>query len=178
MSARRRDAPTTTSRATRDTHLVPTTAPGHTVLAMLVPGRSHAVQLHWDMPEWRFRQWCVNLQTPFELTRCGIRSTDRFLDIVVDPSLNWRWKDEDEVEEAVRVGRLTIAEAAAIRNEGERVIADIEAVRPPFSDAYTRWRPDQVWEVPPAPIVWIGEPAVVLCGQFPLFAAILGGHAP
>ena len=92
----------------------------------------------------------ISSRPPCRGTQGGIRSTDRFLDIVVDPSLNWRWKDEDEVKEAVRIGRLTIAEAAAIRNEGKRVIADIEAGRPPFSDVYTRWRPNHVWEVPPA----------------------------
>lgn len=134
-----------------DTQLVPTTAPGRTALVVLRPGRAHAVQLHWDMPGWRFRQWYVNLQTPFARTTHGIRSTDRFLDIVVDPDLSWRWKDEDEAQEAVRVGRLTSAEAAAIREEGERVVTDIEAGRPPFDRTYTQWRPDPAWEVPPVP---------------------------
>lgn len=124
-----------------DTQLVPTTASGRTALVVVRPGRAHAIHLQWDMPGWRFRQWYVNLQTPFERTSRGIQSTDQFLDIVVDPGLTWRWKDEDELDEAVRLRRLSIGEAAAIRAEGEQVLLDIVNGRPPFSHAYTLWRP-------------------------------------
>ena len=42
---------------------------------------------------------------------------------VVSPDGEWRWKDEDELEEAVELGIWTQAEADEIRAEGERVIA-------------------------------------------------------
>jgi hypothetical protein len=132
-----------------DTRFVSTTVPGRTALAVLRPGRAHAIQLHWDMPGWRFQQWYVNLQTPFERTTRGIRSTDQFLDIVVNPDQTWRWKDYGELDEAVRVDRLTTVEAAAIRSEGERVAGEIERGHSPFVRAYTQWRPDSVWRVPP-----------------------------
>lgn len=131
-----------------ETRLVPTTAPGRAALAVIRPGQAHAVQLHWDMPGWRFRQWYVNLQTPFERTTRGIRCTDRFLDIVVAPDRTWRWKDEEELDEAVRVDRLSTAEVAAIRAEGARVVLDIETGRSPFTDTYTQWRPDPAWKIP------------------------------
>lgn len=131
-----------------DTRLVPTTVPGRAALAVIRPGRAHAVQLHWEMPGWRFRQWYVNLQTPFERSATGIRSTDQFLDIVVAPNLTWRWKDADEIEEAVRVDRLAELDAAAIWAEAQRVVAEIEAGAPPFTTEYTAWRPDPGWTIP------------------------------
>ena len=84
----------------------------------------------------------------------GFETTDHFLDIVVDANLNWHWKDQDELEEAVAVGRLTIGEAAAIRAEGERVAADIEARRWPFDGSFDGWRPDPAWPTPAIPANW------------------------
>jgi predicted RNA-binding protein associated with RNAse of E/G family len=99
----------------------------------------------------------VNLQTPLERTRFGFRSTDQFLDIVVAPDLSWRWKDEDELAEAVDVGRVTPAEASAIRSEGERVVADIEARSWPFDGSMKDWRPDPAWGIPAITGIWNSE---------------------
>lgn len=96
------------------------------------PGGAHAVHIHWRGDDWLPDGFYVNLQEPMTEAVTGFETTDQFLDIVIDAGFNWRWKDEDELEEAVAVGRLTVAEADAVRFEGERVVADIEAWRWPF----------------------------------------------
>lgn len=112
------------------------------------PGQSHAVFLKWSAPGWEFLEWYVNLQGPLRRTARGFETRDHFLDIRVAPDRSWQWKDEDELEEAIDVGRVTREGADAIRREGERVIPDIEAGRFPFDDSLIDWRPDPSWTIP------------------------------
>ena len=62
--------------------------------------------------------------------------TDQALDVLVEPDGTWRWKDEDDLAEAQALEIWTADEAAAIRAEGERVIA----VRP-WPTGWESWRP-------------------------------------
>jgi len=78
----------------------------------------------------------VNLQSPMARTRLGFDHWDHQLDIVVAPDRSWRYKDEDELELCVETGRMTAATALAVREEGCRVIEQIEANAPPFCDGW------------------------------------------
>ena len=127
---------------------------GHHMLMLARPDEAHAIFLRWTGPDWSFLGWYVNLQEPLERTTWGFAMRDLFLDIVVDPSLAWNWKDEDELAQAVERGRLVVAEADAIRAEGERVIARIEAQTWPFDAGYEFWRPDPAWPIPEVPANW------------------------
>jgi len=84
--------------------------------------------------------WYVNLQTPTVVRDDRVDTTDQALDIVVSPSGEWRWKDEDELDEAVELGIWTEREAAVIRAEGERVL---EAR--PWPTGWESWRPPEAW---------------------------------
>lgn len=123
-------------------------------LVLWRPGGAHAVHVHWRGHLWEPDGFYVNLQEPMTETPDGFETTDLFLDIVVERDLQWRWKDEDELEEAVAVGRITAREAEAVRLEGERVVADIEARRWPFDGSYDNWRPDPAWPLPIFPKDW------------------------
>ena len=55
------------------------------------------------------RWWYVNLETPFRRTAIGLDTTDLHLDVVFPPDLGKpQWKDEDEVEEAVAYGSMSV----------------------------------------------------------------------
>ena len=90
----------------------------------------------------------MNLQEPLERITRGFTTRDHFLDILVAPDLSWEWKDEDELEQAVEVGRMMRNEANAVRREGERLVKDIEARRFPFDGSLRDWKPDPWWLVP------------------------------
>ena len=118
---------------------------------LLTPtGAAHAILLNWS-EGWEFQRWYVNLQQPTERTNDGFEMTDQFLDIVVRPDGSWEWKDEDELDEAVLAGRLAETEANEVRREGERIIADVVAGRPPFDGSWRDWRPDPAWPMPALP---------------------------
>lgn len=125
------------------------------VLMLIKPGTSHATYVMWDPGQTRFRCWYVNLQDPLRRTTIGFDSMDHILDIVIRPDRSeWRWKDEDELEDAVSVGLYTPKEAHSIRAEGERVIQQMQANQPPFCDGWENWSPPDEWEIPEFPTDW------------------------
>jgi uncharacterized protein len=118
----------------------PWQAPG--VLQLTRPGAAHSV--------WIFdHAWYVNLQEPLRRTGRGFDTCDQLLDLVRTRDGGWRWKDEHELAEAVRRGFLSEREAAAIRAEGERVIA-----ADPFPTGWEDWEPDPSWSAPGLPAGW------------------------
>ncbi len=119
------------------------------VLRLMRWGQAHSLELFWEDATGAFACWYVNLQEPLRRSPVGFDTDDLVLDIWVEPDGTWRWKDEDELEEAIRLGRFTAGEAAAIRAEGERVIADW-----PFPTGSEDWQPDPDWPTPELPSDW------------------------
>jgi uncharacterized protein len=131
---------------------------------VLGPARApYAYLAYWDAA-WRFQGWYVNLQAPLRRTPLGWDTTDHVLDVLVAPDLSrWEWKDEDELEDAVRVGRFTQAEAAAVRADGEQALAALAERRWPFDRDRSSWRPDPTWSLRPhLPETWDEPPRPVL----------------
>jgi uncharacterized protein len=133
-------------------------------LHLTVPGAAHAIHLWWLAPDWRFGGWYVNLQEPIRRTRVGFDSMDQMLDIVIEPDLSWRWKDEDELEAAVHTGLVTAAWANAVRQEGEHVIHRLQSRLAPFDEGWEHWRPDPDWPIPALGSGWHDVPRVENAG--------------
>jgi hypothetical protein len=122
---------------------------GHGVLILLRPGEAHSIWHFWEEPGRRFARWYVNLQAPFVRDGDGLDTQDHELDLVVEADGSWRWKDEEKMEDWVRQGRFTGEDVAAIRAEGERVLAAW-----PFPTGWEDWQPDPAWTVPALPDGW------------------------
>ena len=120
---------------------------GNDSLRIAIPGAAHSVLLWWV--EGELQGWYVNLETPLRRTSIGFDYLDQKLDLVVRTDGSWRWKDEHELAEAVELGILDRDEAAAVRAEGERVLAAW-----PFPTGWEEWRPDPEWEAPRLPAGW------------------------
>jgi uncharacterized protein len=107
----------------------------HHILALTRRGDAHSLWHFWD-DEWNFVCWYVQLQEPVIETPNGLETMDHALDVIVDPDGTWRWKDEDDFSEAIALGVFTEDQVAAIRAEGERVIA-----AKPWPTGWEDWRP-------------------------------------
>jgi hypothetical protein len=127
---------------------------GHGVLQLQRPREAHAVWLFWTGPERRLDFWYVNLQAPFRRTSLGIDTQDHELDIVIEVDGSWRFKDEERLDEWVRLGRWTEAEVAAIRVEGARIAAELDAGERWWSDEWATWEPDPAWRGGDLPAGW------------------------
>ena len=118
------------------------------MLLLVRPGEAHSLELFWD-ESWSFLGWYVNLQSPLRRSPLGYDMTDWALDIWVEPDGRWRWKDEEDFAEARGLGVFDDEAAAAIRTEGERVIA-----APPWPTGWEAWRPPGAWQPLALPDGW------------------------
>jgi protein associated with RNAse G/E len=105
------------------------------------------VWVSW-LPDGDHYGWYVNLQRPFRRTSIGIEAMDMMLDVVAEPDLSWRWKDDDEFDQIVQRGIFDAATAVLVRNEARRVIEHIEQRAAPFDHDWPSWRPDPSWPQP------------------------------
>lgn len=136
------------------------------VLRLMRPGQLSSIWLHWGTgPDRPFLGWYVNIEAPYERTPIGVDTSDLSLDLVVWPNLTYEWKDEHLEQRLVDLDIHTPEENRLIRLEGERVIADVEARRPPFDGAFLDWRPPSTWTTPEVHEGWELHPNVA----FPLF---------
>ena len=122
------------------------------ILSFAWPDTAYAV-LRWTTEEGT-PVWYVNLQDPLRRTALGFDTVDHALDVIVELDRAWRWKDEDELAEAVENGLFTTEDAERFRFEGERAVARILDREPPFDRDWSSWRPDPSWPTPSLPDGW------------------------
>jgi Protein of unknown function (DUF402) len=135
---------------------------GSSVVQLARPGEPYSYWAFYEPETWAFEGWYVNLQEPLRRTAFGFDTVDHVLDLVIARDLSsWRWKDDDELEDAVRVGRFTAAEAAEIREHGERAVAALDARAWPFDRGWDEWRPDRRWRAPALRDEWSRPEAAV-----------------
>jgi predicted RNA-binding protein associated with RNAse of E/G family len=133
-------------RAVADCREQTAIVPWHTnrVVWLMPFNAAHAIGHFWNEASNQFLGYYINLQAPLRRTSVGFDSCDHVLDIVIAPDGSWRWKDEDEFEEAIQVGLFSPAEAADVRAEGERVIGGLPGLLP---TGWENWRSPPHWSV-------------------------------
>ena len=123
------------------------------VLSFSWPKTRYAILLFFR-PDWSPWSWYVNLQDPLRRTAIGFDTLDHELDVIVEFGGSWRWKDEDELAEAIRRGVIPDKEEPRLRADGERAVRRIVDREPPFDRDWSAWRPDPAWPVPVLPEGW------------------------
>ena len=124
------------------------------LIRIMRDGDDHAYLGFWS-EDGSFSRWYVNLERHYQRTPIGIDFVDHFLDIVIDGNLtDWRWKDEDELLEAVSARLISPQAEDSIRAEGQRAIDRLAARASPFDEGWERWKPDPNWEIPRLPPNW------------------------
>ena len=123
------------------------------VLSFARPHDAHATLLFFER-DWTPRTWYVNLQEPLRQTHLGFDYMDKDLDVLVELDGTWRWKDEDELAEAIAGGLIPAEDEPRLRAEGERAVRRILGREPPFDRDWTTWRPDPTWPMPTLPNGW------------------------
>jgi uncharacterized protein len=122
------------------------------VLSFAWPDTPYAVLL-WSEDDRAV--WYVNLEDPIARTPIGFDTVDHALDVVIElDGSAWRWKDEDELADAVRDGLFTEEQATDFRRWGARARDRVLAREAPFDRDWTAWRPDPSWPLPELPEGW------------------------
>ena len=125
----------------------------HSVLELVRPDDPYSVLGFWNEQE-KFVGWYINLQDPMRRTPIGFDSRDHFLDLIVGEDLaSWIWKDEHELEGAVRMGFFTADEAVAFHRNGE-VVVELVKNGLAWWGAWRDFVPDPSWPPPELPEGW------------------------
>jgi hypothetical protein len=124
------------------------------ILSFSWPSVGHAILLFFH-PDWIPWMWYVNIEAPLRQTELGFDTEERVLDVLVATDLSsFQWKDQDELEEAVRLGLFTPAQAAEFHTEAQGALRRLLNREPPFDRDWTTWRPDPDWPIPVLPAGW------------------------
>ncbi len=123
------------------------------VLSFSWPDTWYAVLL-FLRPDRSPMNWYVNLEEPLRRTDVGFDTLDHELDVIVELDGSWRWKDEDDLAEAIRRGVIPADEEPRLRADGERAARRIVDREPPFDGDWLDWLPDPAWAVPVLPEGW------------------------
>jgi predicted RNA-binding protein associated with RNAse of E/G family len=104
----------------------------------------HAIWVTWraDGSRWGFYG---NIQLPYVRTRCGFRTMDLVLDVVVELDGSWRLKDEDELAIFAARGVVDPELERRVRAEADAIVAKLERREPPFDGSFEDWRPAADW---------------------------------
>ncbi len=113
----------------------------------------HSIWVSWraDGSRWGFYG---NIQLPYARTRCGFRTMDLVLDVVIELDGSWRLKDEDELAVFSTRGVVDRELEHRIRTEAEAIVAKLERKQPPFDGSFDDWRPEPGWPDPVLPEGW------------------------
>ncbi|MBE1609107.1 DUF402 domain-containing protein [Actinopolymorpha pittospori] len=122
---------------------------GTTTLNLMLPGSYFSVILFFRDND--FARWYVNFERPYRRTEIGIDTLDLLLDLVIDPDLSFRWKDEDEYRQGRRLGIITDAEHHRVKQARDQVIALFEQRTGPFAEHWQSWRRSAEWPTPTLP---------------------------
>lgn len=128
---------------------------GEGLLRLTEPGRPYSVLVFWTPGMGAVDRWYINLEDPLRRTDLGFDYLDQLLDVVVaGDRKTWRWKDEDEFDDAVRVGLIDRSKALELRTAAKEAIEQIRFSRPPYTDEWRTWRPEAGWTLPELPNGW------------------------
>jgi hypothetical protein len=126
-------------------------------IILVIPGESYSIKIFWNTSDNSFRCWYINLEdpaNPLHRTMKGFDSTDQILDLIIDPNLkDWRWDDEDELQEAIDAGLISPEKAKALYAKGEKVRDMIMSGKSIFN-GWENWKSDLSWKVPVLPEGW------------------------
>jgi predicted RNA-binding protein associated with RNAse of E/G family len=95
--------------------------------------------------------WYVDFIRPYPRTPSSVDTFDLMLDLVIEPDLSLRWKDEDEYAQGRRLGIIPDDEHKQVQLAREEVIGLFEERSGPFDDRWHTWRPETNWPLPVLP---------------------------
>lgn len=148
-------------RLNGDWSLFPDVWNGEGFLRLTEPGRPYSVLVFWTPARTAVATWYVNIEDPLRRTDMGFDYLDQLLDVVFAADRkSWKWKDEDEFEQAVELGLFDRGRATVLRHAAEEAIDRVQQARPPYTDEWMTWSPDPGWTLPSLPPGWDQVPAI------------------
>lgn len=124
------------------------------LLVLLQPEKYYASCYFWQDDDNQFLCYYVNFQLPFHRTRFGFDSFDLELDIVIEPTYEWCWKDVDDYHKGIERGVLRKEWIQEIDAAKPEIFDKLEKRQYPLDGSWLDWLPDPTWSLPGLPDDW------------------------
>lgn len=124
------------------------------LLILLQPEKYYASGYFWQDDINQFLCYYVNFQLPFRRSKIGFDTFDLELDIIVEPTYEWHWKDADEYQKGIEHGILLKEWIQEIDASKPEIFDKLEKRQYPFDGSWLDWMPDPAWASPTLPEGW------------------------
>ncbi|MGE5464307.1 MAG: DUF402 domain-containing protein [Syntrophothermus sp.] len=124
------------------------------VLLLFEPQNFYSIMLFWNHTSHEFLSYYVNFQLPFRRHQTAVDTLDLELDLVIHPDFSYKWKDEDDYQQAMTHGLILPEWSSAIESASDKVLERLEKRNYPFDGSWRDWMPDPSWLPPRLPENW------------------------
>ncbi len=124
------------------------------LLLLMKPEDYYATVYFWKNDTNQFLCYYINFQLPFWRSEIGFDTLDLELDIVVEPTFEWSWKDVEEYQRGIECGILRKEWVQEIDAAKQEVFQNLEKRQYPFDGSWLNWMPAPDWSLPTLPKNW------------------------
>ncbi len=124
------------------------------VLAMVQPEKYYAILYFWHHQHNKFIGYYVNFQLPFQRVHGGINTLDLDLDLVIEPDFSFRWKDQEDYQQAIHHGIISPEWIRGVEGATPEIFDKLDRRHYPFDGSWLHWLPDPAWPPPTLPENW------------------------
>jgi protein associated with RNAse G/E len=123
-------------------------------LILLEPEKFYSTIYIWNAASNEFVSYYINFQLPIQRTQLGFDTLDLDLDMVIEDSHTWQWKDMNEYERGIHTGGIQPDWVKNIEQAQQEVFTRIKERAYPLDASWLNWRPDPAWDLPRLPENW------------------------
>ncbi len=124
------------------------------LLILLQPEKYYASYYFWRAFDNWFIGYYINFQLPFHRSGIGFDSFDLELDIIIEPTYEWRWKDVDDYQRGIECGILRREWIQEIEAAQPEIFDKLEKRQYPYDGSWLGWLPEPNWSPPALPENW------------------------
>src|SRR4030095_248706 len=99
------------------------------LLVLLEPEKNYAKLLFWEQISNRFLCYYINFQLPFKCSPIGFDTLDLKLDLIIEPTFTWQWKDVENYQQGINCGIIRKEWTDQIENAKNEIFSKLEIGR-------------------------------------------------
>lgn len=124
------------------------------LLVLLHPVKYYSSVYFWQSNTNEFLCYYINFQLPYRRSGIGFDTFDLELDVVVEPTYEWSWKDVDEYQLGIDRGVILNGWMQEIDKAKPEIFDKLARRQYPFDGSWLDWKPDPSWIPPKLPENW------------------------
>ncbi len=123
-------------------------------LTVLEPKKYFSTIYIWRADTGVFDCYYINFQLPFKRTPLGFDTLDLDLDIVIEPSYDWQWKDVEEYQHGIQTGGIKLEWIGEVERARKEIATRLQSRSYPLDGSWLNWTPNLNWPALKLPVNW------------------------